>query len=110
MAHSLDGRLALVVGGSGGIGAASARLLAEAGARVVITHTARSAEAAASLTSLPSARTPASLIRSWTAFITIPMSFGPGLWPLAARLSMLNMTRFSISSSLARRPDHGCAS
>jgi len=47
---SLDGRLALVVGGSGGIGAASARLLAGAGARVVITHTARSAEAAASLT------------------------------------------------------------
>jgi 3-oxoacyl-[acyl-carrier protein] reductase len=57
MAHSLDGRLALVVGGSGGIGAASARLLAEAGARVVVTHTARSAEAAASLagSSLPGA-------------------------------------------------------
>jgi 3-oxoacyl-[acyl-carrier protein] reductase len=54
MAHSLDGRLALVVGGSGGIGAATARLLAGGGARVVITHTARSAEAAASLTaSLP---------------------------------------------------------
>jgi 3-oxoacyl-[acyl-carrier protein] reductase len=56
MAHTLDGRLALVVGGSGGIGAASARLLAEAGARVVVTHTARSAEAAASLVrSLPGA-------------------------------------------------------
>jgi NAD(P)-dependent dehydrogenase (short-subunit alcohol dehydrogenase family) len=56
MAHSLDGRLALVVGGSGGIGAASARLLAGAGARVVVTHTARSAEAAASLAnSLPGA-------------------------------------------------------
>ena len=56
MAHSLGGRLALVVGGSGGIGAASARLLAEAGARVVVTHTARSAEAAASLArSLPGA-------------------------------------------------------
>jgi 3-oxoacyl-[acyl-carrier protein] reductase len=56
MAHSLDGRLALVVGGSGGIGAASARVLAEAGARVVVTHTARSAEAAASLArSLPGA-------------------------------------------------------
>ena len=54
MAQSLDGRLALVVGGSGGIGAASARLLAGAGARVVITHTARSAEAAVSLAdSLP---------------------------------------------------------
>jgi len=47
--NSLDGRLALVVGGSGGIGAASARCLAGAGARVVITHTARSAEAAATL-------------------------------------------------------------
>jgi len=56
MAHSLDGRLALVVGGSGGIGAASARLLAEAGARVVVTHTARSTEAAASFAcSLPGA-------------------------------------------------------
>jgi 3-oxoacyl-[acyl-carrier protein] reductase len=56
MAYSLDGRLALVVGGSGGIGAATARLLAGAGARVVITHTDRSAEAAASLTaSLPGA-------------------------------------------------------
>jgi 3-oxoacyl-[acyl-carrier protein] reductase len=56
MAHSLEGRLALVVGGSGGIGAASARLLAGAGARVVVTHTDRSAEAAASLArSLPGA-------------------------------------------------------
>ena len=54
MAHFLDGRLALVVGGSGGIGAASARILAGAGARVIVTHTARSAEAAASLAaSLP---------------------------------------------------------
>jgi 3-oxoacyl-[acyl-carrier protein] reductase len=50
VAYSLDGRLALVVGGSGGIGAATARLLAGAGARVVITHTDRSVEAAASLT------------------------------------------------------------
>ncbi len=51
MAHSLDGRLALVVGGSGGIGAASARLLAGAGARVIVTNTARSAAAAAALVS-----------------------------------------------------------
>ena len=49
MGNSLQGRLALVVGGSGGIGAASARMLAGAGARVIITHTARSAKAAASL-------------------------------------------------------------
>jgi len=56
MAYPLDGRLALVIGGSGGIGAATARLLAGAGARVVITHTDRSAEAAASVTaSLPGA-------------------------------------------------------
>lgn len=52
---SLDGKLALVVGGSGGIGAASARMLAEAGARVAVTHTARSAEAAQALAAgLPS--------------------------------------------------------
>jgi 3-oxoacyl-[acyl-carrier protein] reductase len=51
---SLAGRLALVVGGSGGIGAATARRLAEAGARVVITHTDRSSgEAAALAASLP---------------------------------------------------------
>jgi 3-oxoacyl-[acyl-carrier protein] reductase len=49
MDTSLHGRLALVVGGSGGIGAATARMFAEAGARVAITHTARSAAAAAEL-------------------------------------------------------------
>jgi 3-oxoacyl-[acyl-carrier protein] reductase len=50
----LEGRLALVIGGSGGIGAAIARLFAGAGARVALTHTARSAEAAAALAaSLP---------------------------------------------------------
>ncbi|HYY27374.1 MAG TPA: hypothetical protein VE860_05495 [Chthoniobacterales bacterium] len=38
MPSSLDGRLALIIGGSGGIGAATARLFAGAGARVVITH------------------------------------------------------------------------
>jgi 3-oxoacyl-[acyl-carrier protein] reductase len=52
LTRSLAGRLALVVGGSGGIGAATVRRLAEAGARVVVTHTDRSAEAAASLTAL----------------------------------------------------------
>jgi len=56
MTVSLTGRLALVVGGSGGIGAASARMLAEAGARVAITHTARSADkAAAIVAALPGA-------------------------------------------------------
>jgi 3-oxoacyl-[acyl-carrier protein] reductase len=34
----LAGKAALVVGGAGGIGAASARLFAEAGARVAVTH------------------------------------------------------------------------
>ena len=56
MPNSLDGRLALIIGGSGGIGAAMARLFAGAGARIVITHTARSAVSAAALTeSLPGA-------------------------------------------------------
>ena len=49
MRTPLEGKLALVVGGSGGIGAASARRLAEAGARVALSHTARSASAAAAL-------------------------------------------------------------
>ena len=56
MPDSLEGRLALIIGGSGGIGAATARLFAGAGARVVITHTARSGAAAAGLAkSLPGA-------------------------------------------------------
>ena len=33
----LDGKVALVTGGSKGLGASTARLLAEAGARVVVT-------------------------------------------------------------------------
>ncbi len=49
MDTSLNGRFALVVGGSGGIGAATARMLAEAGARVAITHTPRSADKAAAI-------------------------------------------------------------
>lgn len=56
MPNSLDGRVALIIGGSGGIGAATARLFAGAGARIVITHTNRSAVSAAALAeSLPGA-------------------------------------------------------
>jgi 3-oxoacyl-[acyl-carrier protein] reductase len=56
MANSLDGRVALIIGGSGGIGEATARLFAGAGARIVITHTNRSAVSAAALAeSLPGA-------------------------------------------------------
>ena len=35
---SLEGKVALVVGGAGGIGAATSRMLAEAGARIAVTH------------------------------------------------------------------------
>jgi 3-oxoacyl-[acyl-carrier protein] reductase len=56
MPNSLDGRVALIIGGSGGIGAATARLFADAGGRIVITHTTRSAASAATLAeSLPGA-------------------------------------------------------
>ena len=41
----LTGKLVLVVGGSGGIGAASARMFAEAGATVAVTHRPGKAEA-----------------------------------------------------------------
>jgi len=54
MKSPLQGRLALVIGGAGGIGAASARHFAAAGATVVVTHTARSAVTATAVTtSLP---------------------------------------------------------
>jgi 3-oxoacyl-[acyl-carrier protein] reductase len=54
MPNPLDGRVALIIGGSGGIGSATARLFAGAGARIVITHTTRSAVSAAALAeSLP---------------------------------------------------------
>jgi 3-oxoacyl-[acyl-carrier protein] reductase len=42
MTQSLEGQLALVVGGSGGIGAATVRLFAGTGAHVIVTHTGRS--------------------------------------------------------------------
>ena len=45
----LQEQVALVIGGAGGIGAATARMLAEEGARVAITHTLRSAERAAQI-------------------------------------------------------------
>lgn len=49
--RSLKNKVALVLGGSGGIGAVTSRMLAEAGATIAITHraTAEGAEAAARL-------------------------------------------------------------
>ena len=36
--HSLEGKVALVIGGSGGVGQATGRMFADAGARLVLTH------------------------------------------------------------------------
>ncbi len=60
----LDGRVALVTGGSKGLGAATALLFAEAGARVVITFSSDAEAADRLLASLPgtghrASRTPA---------------------------------------------------
>ncbi len=54
MPQSLEGRVALIVGGAGGIGTVISRLFAGAGARVVITHMPGLEEAAAAVVaSLP---------------------------------------------------------
>jgi 3-oxoacyl-[acyl-carrier protein] reductase len=56
--HALQNKVALVIGGTGGIGAASARLFADSGAKVVVTHRPGSkgeAAAAALLKVLPGA-------------------------------------------------------
>jgi 3-oxoacyl-[acyl-carrier protein] reductase len=53
---NLQGRLAVVTGASGGIGAATARRLAEAGCQVVGGYNSRPAEAQAVVASLPGSR------------------------------------------------------
>jgi 3-oxoacyl-[acyl-carrier protein] reductase len=65
----LDGQVALVTGGSKGLGAATARLFAEAGARVVVTYGSDAAAADRLVASLPGAghrasRTPAQETRA----------------------------------------------
>lgn len=51
----LEGRIALIVGGTGAIGAATARLLAAGGASVLVTHRPADAPAADLLAALPGA-------------------------------------------------------
>ncbi|MBO6856625.1 SDR family oxidoreductase [Roseibium sp.] len=52
MSQSLKGKVAVVIGGSGGIGAASAKLFAEAGARVVVGYRSSEDKAQAVATAL----------------------------------------------------------
>ncbi|MBI0535753.1 SDR family oxidoreductase [Roseomonas sp. KE2513] len=50
---TLNGKIAVILGGSGGIGAATARVLAEAGASVIVSYRGQEAAARALVTSLP---------------------------------------------------------
>lgn len=54
--NPLAGKVAVVVGGSGGIGAATARLLAEEGASVVVTYRTDAAGAAKLIQTLAGSR------------------------------------------------------
>jgi 3-oxoacyl-[acyl-carrier protein] reductase len=76
--NPLAGRVAVVCGGSGGIGAASARLLAEAGATVVVGYHSNSAKAAAVAADLPGAGHVA---------LPAPMTDSPALVRLAAMVA-----------------------
>jgi 3-oxoacyl-[acyl-carrier protein] reductase len=51
--HALEGKVAIVAGGSGGIGSETCRLLAEAGATVVVGYRTAKDRAAAIVTDLP---------------------------------------------------------
>nr|WP_298688579.1 SDR family oxidoreductase [uncultured Dongia sp.] len=53
--HALDGKVAIVAGGSGGIGSETCRLLAEAGATVVVGYRAGKDRAAAIVKAMPGA-------------------------------------------------------
>jgi 3-oxoacyl-[acyl-carrier protein] reductase len=50
---NLQGSTAVILGGSGGIGAATARLLAQSGATIIVTYRGREAEARALIAELP---------------------------------------------------------
>jgi 3-oxoacyl-[acyl-carrier protein] reductase len=54
--QSLAGKVAVIMGGSGGIGAATARMLAQAGAAIVVTWRSDEASAKAVLASLPTGK------------------------------------------------------
>jgi 3-oxoacyl-[acyl-carrier protein] reductase len=54
--NELSGKTAVIIGGSGGIGAATARMLAEAGATIVVTWRSDETAAQAVLASLPTGR------------------------------------------------------
>lgn len=88
MSANLNGRVALIVGGTRGIGAAISRRMAADGASVAMIHLSRTAEAAALAASLEAAGTSTLTIR---ADVADPVALADALDAVAGRFGRLDI-------------------